>query len=68
LPEIALNYLNTNFALDFLTNFPIFLIKMKRHREYIFYIIKMMRFKKGFVMLDVTKIMLYFKNRSKKKI
>lgn len=33
-----------------------------------FYVIKLLRFKKGFQLLDVTKIMGYFKNRSKLKI
>lgn len=58
----------TDFGYDLLTNFPFFLIPMKRNRQYILYVIKLLRFKRGFALVNVGKIMNKVKNRYKLKI
>lgn len=51
--KIAVNYVKTNFILDFLPLLPLNLIPMYRKREYLFYILKMTRIYKGFEIFDV---------------
>lgn len=53
LPEIALNYLKTDFINDIIPLIPLQLLKLHNHREYLFYLIKVMRMVKGFKIYDV---------------
>ena len=55
--KIAVNYLRTSFALDFVPLLPFNFIPMYRKREYLFYILKMTRIYKGFEVFDVPSIM-----------
>jgi hypothetical protein len=58
---IAMNYLRNDFAFDFLTLIPFFFMTLKRHREDLFLLIKMLRIIKGFYLFDVPRIMAYIK-------
>lgn len=57
LPTIVWNYIQTTFPIDFITNFPFFLIRMKRNRQYMFYVVKLLRIDKGFKLFDVAGVM-----------
>jgi hypothetical protein len=59
--KIAINYLKKDFALDLLTLIPFFFLNLKRYRENLFYLIKMLRIIKGFNLFDVPRIMAYIK-------
>ena len=52
-----MNYLNTSFVLDFVPLLPLNFIPMYRKRQYLWYILKMIRIYKGFEVFDVPEIM-----------
>ena len=66
--KIAVNYLNTNFAIDFITMIPVQFLNLKRKRQYMFYAIKLLRIKKGFRLFDVSKWMTSLKLKYMKKL
>lgn len=52
--KISMNYINEGtFFLDFFVLLPFELIKLKRKRGDLFYLIKMLRIYKGFELFDV---------------
>lgn len=55
--KTAMNYFYNGFAMDFIPLIPFFAIKMKRNRQQLFYIIKMIRLVKGFDLFDVPSMM-----------
>jgi hypothetical protein len=67
LSKIGSNYLNSKFALDFITIIPLQYLELKRNRQYCFYIIKMIRIIRGFHLFDIGNMMgfvkSYYQNR-----
>ena len=57
LGKIALNYIKTEFLLDFITLIPANFLQLYRSRNALFLIIKMLRIYKGFALLDIPRIM-----------
>ena len=55
--KCAMNYINTGFAKDFIPLLPFYAVKLKRNRQNLFYIIKMVRLIKGFEIFDVHTMM-----------
>jgi hypothetical protein len=56
-----LHYLKTEFFWDFIPILPFQLLTLPRRRENLFFLIKLLRLRKGFKILDVTKLKGYFK-------
>jgi hypothetical protein len=52
-----MNYLKTGFAMDFIPIIPFYGVSLKRKRQDLFYIIKMIRLIKGFTIFDVPRMM-----------
>ena len=57
LGKIAINYLKTDFFLDFITLLPLNFYHLYRRRHVLFFMVKMLRLYKGFALFDVPKIM-----------
>ena len=57
------NYLNTTFPLDLLCLLPLQFITMKRNRQLLFFMIKMLRINKGFSLFDVHDMMVFVKKQ-----
>jgi hypothetical protein len=70
--KIVLHYLRTEFIWDFIPLLPFQYLTLVRNRERLFFLIKCMRLKSGFQILDVTKlkgiIKLYYNNRLERNI
>jgi hypothetical protein len=60
--RIIRNYITTGFAFDFITLIPMQFLHFKRHRERLFYLIKVLRFYKGFKVFNVAKLMKIIKD------
>ena len=52
-----MRYISTMFIYDLIPLIPMQFLKMKKDRQYLFYIVKMMRLKKGFDLYNVTAMM-----------
>ena len=59
--KIWKNYLNNSFPLDIICLLPLQFVKMKRNRQLLFFLIKMLRIIKGFELFDVHNMMKYVK-------
>lgn len=57
LKKIAINYLNGLFFIDFITLIPLQLIPIKNNRNYLFFLIKMLRLVQGLRIFNVSVIM-----------
>jgi hypothetical protein len=57
LKMIAVNYLKGDFKIDLICLLPLQMIPLKNNRNYLFFIIKMVRFLRGLELFDVQKIM-----------
>ena len=55
--RIIQNYMLTDFLFDFIPIIPLQVIELIRHRERLFYLIKVVRFYKGFKVLKVSALM-----------
>ena len=55
--RIIQNYMLTDFLFDFIPIIPLQVIELTRHRERLFYLIKVVRFYKGFKVLKVSALM-----------
>jgi hypothetical protein len=62
--KIAKNYIyKGSFLIDFICLLPLTVIKLKRNRQLLFFIVKLIRLMKGFTLLDVQKLMSFLKKR-----
>lgn len=52
-----MNYLHNGFAMDVIPLIPFYSVDLKRNRQSLFYIIKMIRLIKGFTIFDVPSMM-----------
>ena len=68
LKMIAVNYLKGDFKIDLICLLPLQMIPLKNNRNYLFFIIKMVRFLRGLELFDVQKIMQFFKRLSQEYI
>lgn len=68
LKMIVVNYLKGDFKIDFICILPLQMIPLKNNRNYLFFIIKMVRFLRGLELFDVQKIMQFFKRLSQEYI
>lgn len=50
-------YITTDFVYDFIPLIPLQIVPLDRNRQYIFYLLKMIRLKKGFKILEVPAMM-----------
>ena len=67
--KICMNYIyEGSFFLDFIVLLPFEYLKLKRKREDLFYLIKMLRIIKGFVLFDVPDMMAFVKAQYQKKL
>ena len=57
LKKIAISYLNGLFFIDFITLIPLQLISIKNNRNYLFFLIKMLRLVQGLRIFNVSVIM-----------
>lgn len=57
IPKISVHYLQNGFAMDFIPIIPFYAVSLKRKRQDLFYIIKMIRLIKGFNIFDVQNMM-----------
>jgi hypothetical protein len=62
LKKIAINYLYGEFKFDILALLPFQIMTLKNNRQYLFFIIKLLRLAKGIRLFNVSKIMSYFQN------
>jgi hypothetical protein len=58
---IVVHYLKTEFVWDFIPIMPFQLLTLPRKRENLFFLIKLLRLRKGFAILNVTKLKSYIK-------
>lgn len=65
---ISNNYLRGRFPLDLITILPLQFLELKRNRQHIFYLIKMLRIIRGFHLFDITNIMVFIKDYYKSRI
>jgi hypothetical protein len=70
--SIIIHYLMTDFMWDFIPLLPFQLFTMKNKRENLFFLIKLLRLRKGMKMLDVSMLKFYIKkgliNRMERRI
>ena len=67
--KIAMNFINNgSFKLDLICLLPFEYIKMKRERQLLFFLIKMLRLPKGLELFDVHEMMKYVKSLYQKKV
>ena len=67
--KICMNYIyEGSFLLDFIVLLPFEYLKLKRRRDDLFYLIKMLRIIKGFVLFDVPDMMAFVKSQYQKKL
>jgi hypothetical protein len=59
---IITNYVTSDFCFDFVPIIPLQIMDFKRHRERLFYLIKVIRFVKGFKVFNVQKLMKMIKS------
>ena len=59
LKKIAINYIQTDFKMDFIPLIPMQLISLPRNRGRLFYLVKIVRLLKGLKILDTRIAMRY---------
>jgi hypothetical protein len=66
--KIANNYFSNSFLLDFVCLLPLEYVHMKRERQLLFFLIKMLRIPKGLSLFDVHVMMKYVKSVYQKRV
>ena len=62
LKKISWHYLNGDFKLDMLALIPFQFLQMKNNRQYLFFMIKLIRLEKGIRHISVPEMVNYFQN------
>lgn len=60
--KIIINYLQGEFIWDFIPLIPLQFLRLVNNRDRLFFLIKCLRLRRGFAILDVTKLMGSIKN------
>lgn len=66
--KIFTKYMKSGFAYDIIALTPFYMLKLDRKREYLLYIIKLIRLKRGFDNLDVLSLLTYYKKEQTKRL
>jgi len=60
--KIAVHYLEGEFKGDMIAILPLQIVQLRNNRQYLFFIIKLIRLGKGIRLFNVKAIMSYFQN------